>query len=58
MYVLDSQNKRLLVLSKNGDLINQYYSDFFNNLKDLAIDESSGNAYLLNGAKIYVINIK
>ena len=58
MYVLDPQNKRLLVLSKNGDLINQYYSDSFNNLKDLSIDESSGNAYLLNGAKIYVIKIK
>ena len=58
LYILDPTNKRLTIFSKNGELVNQYYSDKFNNLKDFLIDEAGQKAYLLNGAQVFVISLK
>lgn len=58
LYILEPANKRFLVFSKEGELTRQYHSESFDNLKDIIIDEAGGQAYLLNGAKVYVINIK
>ena len=58
LYILDPTNKRLTIFSKNGELVNQYYSDKFNNLKDFLIDETGQKAYLLNGAQVFVISLK
>ncbi len=55
LYILDPQNKRFLAVSKEGELKKQYYSDKFNNLKDLIVKEKEKKAYLLNGSKVYVI---
>ncbi|OGY89397.1 MAG: hypothetical protein A2927_00015 [Candidatus Komeilibacteria bacterium RIFCSPLOWO2_01_FULL_45_10] len=57
-YILDPQNKRFLVAAKEGNLINQYYSDQFNNLKDFIVREKEKKVYLLNGAQIFVVAIK
>ena len=58
LYVLDPANKRLVILNKNGELINQYHSDQFNNLKDFIVRENEKKVYLLNGSQIFVIAIK
>ncbi len=52
LYILDPQNKRLVVLDKDGVLKNQYISDTFTDLRGMAIDEANSKAYLLNGTKI------
>lgn len=57
-YILDPENKRFLVVNKNGDLINQYYSEQFNNLKDFIVKEKEKKVYLLNGAQVFVVAIQ
>lgn len=52
LYILDPQNKRLVVLDKEGVLKNQYISDTFTDLRGMAIDEANSKAYLLNETKI------
>jgi cell division protein FtsL len=58
LYIMDPANQRLVILNKNGDLINQYRSDQFNNLKDFIVRENEKKVYLLNGSQIFVIAIK
>lgn len=57
LYILDPANKRMLVFSKNGELIYQYFSEKFDNLIDFVILEKERKIYLLNGSKVYVISI-
>lgn len=57
VYVLDPNNKRIVVLTKDGGLVNQYFSDSFDNLKDFAVSESDNAVYLLNGNNIYKIDL-
>lgn len=52
LYILDPQNKRVVVLDKDGVLKNQYISDTFTDLRGMAIDEANSKAYLLNGTKV------
>lgn len=58
IYVLDPANKRLVVFDKQGKLINQYYSDTFNSLKDFTVDEKNKKAYLVNGSSIYGVPLE
>jgi SsrA-binding protein len=55
VYLLDTGNKRLLVLDKSGNYISQYQSDLFASILDLAVDEQAKKAYLLDGQKIYTL---
>ncbi len=55
-YILDPSGKRLVVFDKNGNFINQYASDKFDNLKDFQIDEKNKKIYFLNGSSVYMIN--
>jgi hypothetical protein len=55
LYVLDPPNKRLVVIDKEGGLKTQYYSDRFDDLKDLVIIEEEKKIYLLNGTEIFGI---
>ncbi|HAZ16955.1 MAG TPA: hypothetical protein DCY49_03565 [Candidatus Jacksonbacteria bacterium] len=55
IYILDPQSKRLVVITKSGEVINQYTSNVFDDLRDVVIDESKQMAYLLNNKKIYAI---
>ncbi len=52
IYILDPQNKRLVVFDKDGQMKNQYISDTFTDLRGMAIDETTNKAYLLNGSKV------
>ncbi|MFA5021498.1 MAG: hypothetical protein WC508_00240 [Patescibacteria group bacterium] len=52
LYVLDPPTKRLIVFDKNGNLINQYHSEAFTDLKDFIVVEREKKMYLLNGTSI------
>lgn len=56
IHVLDPSEKRLIVFDKNGNLINQYANDKFDNLKDFQVDEKNKKIYFLNGSSVYMIN--
>lgn len=55
LYVLEPQAKRLIVLDKDGELIIQYFSEKFDNLKNLAVREKEKKIYLLSGDFVYEI---
>ncbi len=57
IYILEPSQKRLLVFTSNGRLKNQYTSESFDNLIDMAIDEANKKAYLLNGTVIYTVDL-
>ena len=58
LYLLDTETNRLIVLKKDGELINQYQSSSFTQLKQALILEKEQKAYLLNGQQILEINIE
>lgn len=58
LYILDSDNKRVVVLDKKGGYVAQYQADFLSNAGDLAVSESEGKILVLAGSKIYGIEIK
>lgn len=58
LFILDKSLQRLAVFLKaDGTFIQQYSSDKFNDLKDLAVDEGNKKAYLLNDQTVYSIDL-
>ena len=57
LYISDPLNKRLLVLDKSGNLINQYINDEFANLKDFWVTNDEKEVYLLCEKKVYRIEL-
>ena len=55
IYIFEPTGKRLVVFNKNGNFVNQYTSDKFDNLRDFQIDEKNKKIYFLNGASVYSI---
>ena len=52
IYVLDSGNKKIIILNKEGGLVKNLTSDKFTEPKDFAVDEKSKTIYLLNGSEL------
>jgi hypothetical protein len=57
LYISDPQNKRLIVLSKEGEVVNQYVNDEFTNLKDFWVTNDEKEIYLLCEKKVYRIEL-
>lgn len=57
LYISDPQNKRLIVLNKKGEVINQYVNDEFANLKDFWVTTDEKEIYLLYEKKVYRIEL-
>lgn len=57
LYILDRDGRRLVVFTKTGALKQQYRAEAFDNLKAVAVDEANNKAYLLNGSRIYQIDL-
>ncbi len=56
IYLLDPNNKRVVVINKSdGNLVAQYFSEAFNDLKDMIVNESAKQIYLLNNTSVYGI---
>ncbi len=57
IFILDSQGKRIIEFTKEGQLTNQYVSDTFDDLRDIEIDWGNNKTYVLNGNKVVTIDI-
>jgi hypothetical protein len=55
-YLLEPEQKRIIVLDKTDQIIGQYQSEKFNNLLDFSISTDK-TIWLLNGLKLYKITI-
>lgn len=58
LYLLDSGNSRLLILTKTGEYKGQISGDKFATASDLVVDEKGKIVYLLDGSKIYTVDLK
>ena len=58
VYILDSGNSRLVVVDKKGVYKAQYQGDKFAVASDVVADEKGKKAYLLDGSKIYSMDLK
>ncbi len=57
LYIIDPQNNRIIILDKEGNIKDQYTSQKFDNLTDLAIDPDEKAIFLLNGNHLYLLAI-
>jgi len=57
IYILEPVQKRVLVIDEFGNLEKQLQSDSFDNLLDFAVSNNEKTIYLLDGLKVYKINI-
>ncbi|MCX6742885.1 MAG: hypothetical protein NT116_01475, partial [Candidatus Parcubacteria bacterium] len=58
LYIIEPKNKRIVVLDKKGELITQYYSDTFDNLKGFEIVEKEKKIFVINDNKIFFFNLE
>jgi len=54
LYLLEPSEKRIIVLDKKGNLLKQFVSEKFDNLRDVSVD-TKGTIYALDGKKLYRI---
>lgn len=57
IYILDIGNNRILVVDKNGNLIETLKSPQFNALKDFVVDEKGKVAYVLNDGSLLKVTL-
>jgi hypothetical protein len=57
LYIIDPSNNRVLIMDKDGNIKDQYASQKFNDLKDLAVDPEEKAIYLLNNQHLYLLAI-
>lgn len=58
LYLLDSGSSRLLILTKTGSYKGEIKGDKFASASDLVVDEAAKKVYLLEGSKIYAVDLK
>ncbi len=57
LYLLETTKNRMIVLSREGKIIRQFQSKELDSLKDFSVSPDGQTIYLLNGFKIYKIEI-
>jgi len=57
LYLLEPGQSRIIILNKSGQIIKQFQSEKFDNLLDFTVSENGKTIYLLNGLRVYQINI-
>lgn len=58
LYLLDSGNSRLLILTKTGSYKGEISGQKFAQATDLVVDEKNKKVYLLDGSKIFQVDLK
>ncbi len=56
IYILESTNKRVVVLDKEGKMVNQYTTDSWQNPTSMIVEEENKTIYILDSNKIYKFN--
>lgn len=57
LYISDPKNQRIIILNKQGEIINQYVNDELINLEDFWVTENEKEVYLLCDKKVFKINL-
>lgn len=57
LYVVDPSRQRIVVFDKHGQLVDQYSSPAWTNLRDVVANEKTKSAYVLSGTTIYRIDL-
>lgn len=57
IYLLESQNRRIIIIDKDGNLLKQYYLPTLKQINGFAVDGASKKLYLNSENKIIIINI-
>ncbi len=57
LYLLEPAKKRIIILDKEGKIFKQFQSEKFDSLTDFDISDNGKTIYLLNGNKVYSIEI-
>jgi hypothetical protein len=61
IYIVDSGNNRIVVLSKEGVLQKQYLSsnqELWKELRGIAVSEDETTAYILDGSRVYTFSLE
>lgn len=58
LYVLDSQNNRLVVFGKTGEYVRQYLADQIGRSKDLVVDGQKNQVYLVAEGKLWRLGLE
>jgi hypothetical protein len=58
LYILDSNNSRIVVLDKSGNYKLQYSSEILKSAKELEVLEKENKIYVLSSNKIYQVDLK
>jgi hypothetical protein len=57
IYLLEPPKKRIIVIDVEGEIIKQFQSEKFDDLKDFSISDNGKTIYLLNSTEVYKINL-
>jgi hypothetical protein len=57
IFILEPTQKRVVILDKAGKIFRQYESERFDSLLDFTVSQNGQTIWLLNGQKIYKINL-
>ncbi len=57
LYLLDRLNSRVIVVDKTGAYVAQYPMEVAKSASDLVVDEPGGKLYLLEGSKIWQVDL-
>ncbi|MCH7492787.1 hypothetical protein IID19_04375 [Patescibacteria group bacterium] len=58
IYVMDAAGKRIIEYTKEGVFLNQYTSPIFDKMKDFAIDTANNKIFVLNGTKVFSLDLQ
>ena len=59
LYIIDPPKQRIILFNKtNGNLIGQYTSNAFADLKNIVVSEIENRMYVLSGDKVFVTEIE
>lgn len=58
LYLVDGASARMFVFKKNGTYLSQYQGDKFKTMSGFVVDERQKKLYLLEGDKIYWLDLK
>lgn len=57
MYVVDSGNSRVVVLTKDGEFVKEFVNNNWTDLKDIAVSLDETQAFVLDGSKVYLVTL-
>jgi hypothetical protein len=57
LYILEPAQNRIIIINKTGEIVKQFQSEKFDNLLDFAVSENGKIIYLLNGLKVFKLEV-